>query len=78
MPTNKLELDTERGGIEIREDELPKITDGGVDRVRNIARNPAPLFCRGGGLMQSINPADLVRSYAAPRLDGQWKVRLFR
>jgi hypothetical protein len=78
MPTNKLELDTENGDIEIREDELPTITDAELIKFGISRETLHDCFVEGVRLMQSINPGERVRSYAAPRLDGEWEVRLVR
>jgi hypothetical protein len=78
MPTNKLELDTEKGDIEISEDELPTITDAELIEFGISREALHDCFVEGTRLMQSINPGERVRSYAAPRLDGEWEVRLVR
>ena len=78
MPTNKLELDTENGDIEVREDELPTITDAELIEVGISRETLHDCFVEGVRLMQSINVGARVRLYAAPRFDGEWEVRLVR
>jgi hypothetical protein len=76
MPTNKLELDTDKGDIEIREEELPTITDAELIEFGISRETLHDCFVEGMRLMQLINPGERVRSYAAPRSDGEWEVRL--
>ena len=78
MPTNKLELDTEKGDIEIREGELLTLTDAELIEFGISRETLHHCFTEGVRLMESINPGERVRFYAAPRLDGDWEVRLLR
>jgi hypothetical protein len=72
MPTNKLELDTEKGDIEIREDELSTITDAELIEFGISRETLHDCFVEGLRLMQSINADGRVRPHATPRLDGEW------
>ena len=78
MPTNKLELDTEKGDIEIREDELWTLTDAELIEFGISRETLHYCFIEGVRLMELINPGERVHFYAAPRLDGDWEVRLLR
>ena len=78
MPKNKLELDTEKGDIEIGEDELPTITDAKLIEFGISRETLHDCFVEGLRLMQSINTDERVRPHAAPRLDGEWEVHLVR
>jgi hypothetical protein len=76
MTTKMLDLDTENGDIEIREDELPTITEAELIELGISRETLRDCFAEGVRLMQSINA--WVRPCAAPRLDGEWEVRLVR
>ena len=78
MTTKMLDLDTERGDIEIREDELPTITEAELIELGISRETLHDCFAEGVRLMQSINAWERVRPSAAPRLDGEWEVRLVR
>jgi hypothetical protein len=79
MTTKTLELDTEKCDIEIREDELPTITDAELIELGISRETLRDCFAKGGRLMQQmqlIEAGERVRLCAAPRLDGEWEVRL--
>ena len=78
MPTKMLELDTEKGDIEIHEDKLPTISEAELIELGISRESLHDCFAEGVRLMQSINTGERVRPCAAPRLDGQWEVRLVR
>jgi hypothetical protein len=73
-----LELDTEKGDIEIHEDELPTITEAELIELGISRESLHDCFAEGVRLMRSINTGERVRPCAAPRLDGEWEVRLVR
>jgi hypothetical protein len=81
MTTKVLELDTEKGDVEIREDQLPTITDAELIELGISRETLRDCFAEGGRLMQrmqSIETGKRVRLCAAPKLDGEWEVRLVR
>jgi hypothetical protein len=81
MTTKMLELDTEKGDIEIREEELSMITDAELIELGISRETLRDCFAQGGRLMQQmqlIEAGERVRLCAAPRLDGEWEVRLVR
>ena len=78
MPTKMLKLDTEKGDVEIREDELPTITEAELIEFGISRKTLRDCFVEGVRLMQSISSGERVRPCAAPRLDGEWEVRLVR
>jgi hypothetical protein len=78
MPTKMLELDTEKGDIEIREDELPTITEAELIEFGISRETLHDCFAEGVRLMQSINVRERLRPCAAPRFDGEWEVHLVR
>jgi hypothetical protein len=78
MITKVLDLDTEKGDIEIHEDELPTITEAELIEFGISRETLHDCFADGVRLMQSIDAWERVRPCAAPRLDGEWEVRLVR
>ena len=76
MTTKMLDLDTERGDIEIREDELPTITEAELIELGISRETLHDCFAEGVRLMQSISAWERVRFVPRPRMDGEWEVRL--
>jgi hypothetical protein len=78
MPMTVLELDTENGDIEIREDELPTIPESELIEFGISRETLQDCFVEGVRLMQSITTGERARPCATPNLDGKWDVRLVR
>jgi hypothetical protein len=81
MTTKMLELDTEKGDVEIRDDQLPTISDAELIELGISRETLRDCFAEGERLMQQmrlIEAGERVRLCAAPRLDGEWEVRLVR
>jgi hypothetical protein len=75
---NILQIATEDGDIEIREDELASITNAELADLRLSREQLHQLFAEGVELMRSRKPGDRVRPVAMEISDGDWFVDLVR
>ena len=64
--------------IEIREDELPKITNAQLKRLRITRAELRRCFAEGMRLMRDQGPGARVRPVAMGTLDGEWEVHIVR
>jgi len=78
MSMKVLELDTEKGDIEIREDELPTIHESELIEFGISRETLRDCFVEGLRLMQSVTAGERARPCATPNFDGKWEVRLVR
>jgi hypothetical protein len=73
---NTLDLGVADGDIEIRECDLPHITNGELRKWGISRRDLLRCFAEGVELMKGYGPGDRVRPVADQRLDGVWEVML--
>ena len=75
-----IDISTAEGPIEIREDDLPSLTDEELRMLRISRADLHRVFAEGARLMQenNIQPRDRIRPCADETLDGKWEVRLVK
>lgn len=71
-----LTLGTEDGDVEIREDELPTITDEDLVMLGISRAELHRCFAEAAELMQGVDPLERKRAVADQRPDSTWEVHL--
>ena len=71
-----LAISTAYGAVEISEDELPRLTNEELAKLRISREELHRCFAEGVKLMKGYSDSDRVRAIAAETYDGKWEVHI--
>jgi hypothetical protein len=71
-----LAISTAYGAVEISEDELPRLTNEELAKLRISREELYRCFAEGVKLMKGYSDSDRVRAIAVETYDGKWEVHI--